>query len=53
MYYIDIVYMIKTIRIDDELHARIGKLVGSKAETYQDILRRVIEFYEKNYKSKK
>ncbi|MGI9011835.1 MAG: DUF7557 family protein [Nitrososphaeraceae archaeon] len=43
--------MVKTIRLeDDELHIRIGAL-GSKSETYEDIIRRLVEFYEKKRKN--
>jgi negative regulator of replication initiation len=46
--------MVKTIRIeDDKLHVRIGSLVESKNETYEDIIRRLIDFYEKNYNKKR
>lgn len=40
--------MVKTIRLeDDELHSQIGEL-GNKNETYEDIIRKVVEFYKKN-----
>ena len=42
--------MVKTIRLeDDKLHDRIGEL-GSKNDTYEDIVRKLVDFYEKNNK---
>ena len=40
--------MVKTIRLEDEeLHSRLGAL-GSKTETFEEIIRRLVEFYEEN-----
>jgi predicted CopG family antitoxin len=41
--------MVKTIRLDDELHSRLEAL-GSKADTFEDIIRKLVEFYESKKK---
>lgn len=45
--------MAKTIRLDDELHARIAALVESKTDTYNDIIMRLVDFYENNSRKKR
>ena len=48
--------MVKTIKIkDDDIPSRLAKL-GSVSETYEDVIRKLLDFYEKNnnnYKNKK
>jgi predicted CopG family antitoxin len=44
--------MVKTIKIkDDNIHSRLAKL-GSVSETYEDVIRKLLDFYEKNSKDK-
>ena len=43
--------MIKTIQIKDDVHSRLGEH-GSKNETYEDIIVKLLDFYEKNNKKK-
>ena len=38
----------KTIRVTDEVHTKLAHL-GLKSETYNDIIARLIEAYEKMY----
>ncbi len=40
--------MVKTIEIkDDNIHSRLAKL-GSVSETYEDVIRKLLDFYERN-----
>ena len=39
-------YMVKTIRINDNLHSQLGEL-GSKNETYEDVIQRLLDSYKK------
>ena len=38
----------KTIRVTEEIHTKLGHL-GLKSETYNDIIARLIEVYERMY----
>ncbi len=42
--------MVRLVRLDDDVHARITKL-GKMNESYNDVIRRILDFYEE--KSKK
>ena len=45
--------MVKTIKIkDDNIHSRLAKL-GSVSETYEDVIRKLLDFYEKNSNTNK
>jgi len=40
--------MVKTIRLEDEeLHTRLAA-IGSKTDTFEDIIRKLVDRYEKN-----
>jgi predicted CopG family antitoxin len=41
--------MSKMIRIDNDVHAELGEL-GKKNESYNDVVRRLIEHYKKGIK---
>ena len=38
--------MAKMVRIDDDVHADLTK-IGQKNESYSDVIRRLIDFYNK------
>jgi predicted CopG family antitoxin len=44
--------MAKMIRIDDHVHKELTEL-GKKGESYSDLIKRLVEFYKKEMKSKK
>ena len=44
----DLQWGMKTIRVTEEVHTKLAHL-GLKAETYNDIIARLIEVYERMY----
>ena len=41
--------MVKTIKISDDIHSRLLK-VGYMGETFEDVIKRLLDFYETNKK---
>ena len=41
--------MVKTLKISDETHRRLSKH-GNITETYEDVIIKLLDFYEKNKK---
>ena len=41
----NITNMVKTIKISDDIHSRLLK-VGSMGETFEDVIRKLLDFYE-------
>jgi predicted CopG family antitoxin len=41
--------LVKTLKISDGTHARLSKL-GSIGETYEDVIKKLLDLYEKNKK---
>ncbi len=44
--------MVKTIKISEDIHTRLLK-VGSMGETFEDVIERLLDFYESKGKSQK
>jgi predicted CopG family antitoxin len=45
----NIISMVKTIKISDNIHSRLLK-IGSMGETFEDVIERLLDFYENNKK---
>ena len=45
----NITSMVKTIKINDDIHSRLLK-VGSMGETFEDVIRKLLDFYESKNK---
>jgi predicted CopG family antitoxin len=45
----NIISMVKTIKISDDIHSRLLK-IGSMGETFEDVIRKLLDFYENNKK---
>lgn len=45
----NITSMVKTIKISDDIHSRLLK-VGSMGETFEDVIRKLLDFYESKTK---
>ena len=45
----NITSMVKTIKISDDIHSRLLK-VGSMGETFEDVIRKLLDFYESKNK---
>jgi predicted CopG family antitoxin len=45
----NIISMVKTIKISDDIHSRLLK-IGSMGETFEDVIERLLVFYENNKK---
>ena len=45
----NIVSMVKTIKISEDIHARLLK-VGSMGETFEDVIEKLLDFYESKTK---
>jgi predicted CopG family antitoxin len=41
----NMVSMVKTIKINDDIHSRLLK-VGSMGETFEDVIKKLLDFYE-------
>jgi len=47
-----IISMVKTIKISEDIHARLLK-VGSMGETFEDVIKKLLDFYDSKGKSQK
>lgn len=45
----NIISMVKTIKINDTIHARLLKH-GSMGETFEDVIKKLLDFYESHSK---
>ncbi|MGI9011837.1 MAG: hypothetical protein ACR2F1_11715 [Nitrososphaeraceae archaeon] len=43
--------MVKTIKINDELHSRLSKY-GTVGDTFEDVIKKLLDDYDKNNKKK-
>ena len=45
----NITSMVKTIKINDDIHARLLR-IGSMGETFEDVIKKLLDFYENKNK---
>ena len=45
----NIISMVKTIKISDDIHSRLLK-IGSMGETFEDVIKKLLDFYESKNK---
>ena len=43
----NITSMVKTIKINENIHSRLLK-IGSMGETFEDVIEKLLDFYEEN-----